>query len=109
MLIEINQRNYQKEKDIREKRIQAYAEEIQNSMLNHTEKIVRDLVAERHRQGLTQQEIAEITGMRTSNIARFESGSRIPTLLVLQKYAGALGMHIELQICDGVEDQIDEK
>lgn len=30
-------------------------------------------------------------------------------VLVLQKYAGALGMHIELQICDGVEDQIDEK
>ena len=68
MLIEINQRNYQKEKDIREKRIQAYAEEIQNSMLNHTEKIVRDLVAERHRQGLTQQEIADELSIRQQSV-----------------------------------------
>lgn len=34
------------------------------------------------------------------NLARFESGSRIPTLVVLEKYANALGKHIDIKICD---------
>ena len=59
-----------------------------------------ELVEERHRQKITQQEISDITGIRPSNLARFESGARIPTLVVLQKYASALGKHMELKICD---------
>ena len=47
--------------------------------------------------------MAELTRMMASNIARFESGGRVPTLLVLQKYAGALGKHIELKVCDNME------
>ena len=42
--------------------------------------------------------MVELTGMMASNIARFENGGRVPTLLVLQKYAGALGKHIELKV-----------
>ena len=38
--------------------------------------------------------------VRTSNIARFEGGTRIPTLLMLEKYANALGKHIEVSIRD---------
>lgn len=34
------------------------------------------------------------------NIARFEGGTRIPTLLMLEKYANALGKHIEVSIRD---------
>lgn len=60
------------------------------------------LVEERHNQGLTQSDMAELTGMMASNIARFESG-RVPTLLVLQKYAGASGKSIELKVCDNME------
>ena len=55
---------------------------------------------ERKRQRLTQQELSDITGVRTSNIARFEGGTRIPTLLMLEKYANALGKHIEVSIRD---------
>lgn len=44
--------------------------------------------------------ISDITGVRTSNIARFEGGTRIPTLLMLEKYANALGKHIEVSIRD---------
>ena len=55
---------------------------------------------ERHRQKLTQQEVADMTGILPSNLARFESGTRIPTLVVLEKYAAALGKHIELRIND---------
>ena len=49
-------------------------------------------------------DIAEITGMATSNIARFETGTRVPAIIVLQKYAGALGKHIEINLCDGIKE-----
>lgn len=45
-------------------------------------------------------DLSDITGVRTSNIARFEGGTRIPTLLMLEKYANALGKHIEVSIRD---------
>lgn len=99
-----NMRDYQMEKVAREKRISAYAEAIRNSTLASSSEIIKELVEERHRQGMTQQDIADITGIQPSNLARLESGGRVPTLVVLQKYAAALGKHIELKICDGVEE-----
>ena len=53
---------------------------------------------------MTQKDIADITGIQTSNLARLESGGRVPTLVVLQKYAAALGKHIDLKLCDKVEE-----
>lgn len=47
-----------------------------------------------------KQELSDITGIQPSNLARFESGGRVPTLIVLEKYANALGKHIEIKICD---------
>ena len=69
------------------KRLQAYVEAIQKKVSSHTDEVVKELVAERHRQGLTQSDIADRTGMKASNIARLENGSGIPTLVVLEKYA----------------------
>lgn len=63
-------------------------------------KIIQSLVEERNNQKMTQQELADITGIRSSNLARFEKGDRIPTLLMLEKYANALGKHIEIKIGD---------
>ena len=53
---------------------------------------------------MTQQDVADITGILPSNLARLESGKRVPTLVVLQKYASALGKHIELKLCDRAEE-----
>ena len=101
--IENNRRDYQMEKEAREKRLLAYAVTIQKSTLESSSQIIKELVAERHRQGMTQQDISDITGILPSNIARLESGGRVPTLVVLQKYAAAVGKHIELKIMDGAE------
>ena len=95
-----NRTNYEKEKEVREKRLSAYSEDIQKRTLE----LIRQLVEERQRQGMTQQEVADITGILPSNLARLESGKRVPTLVVLQKYASALGKHIELKVCDGAEE-----
>lgn len=65
---------------------------------------IDELIEERHRQNMIQQEISNITGIIPSNLARFESGTIVLTLVVLQKYASALGKHIELKVCDNEEE-----
>ena len=88
---------YQEEKELRGKRLAAYAESIQEKVQKDSEQII---VEERYRQKKTQQEMADITGVRASNIARFEKASRVPTLLMLEKYANALEKHIEIRITE---------
>ena len=101
--MEENRRSCQLEKEARERRLLAYVEAIQKSTLEESSQIIKELVEERYRLGMTQQDIADITGILPSNIARLENGGRVPTLVVLQKYASAVGKHIELRVCDGVE------
>lgn len=95
--------SYREEKEARQRRLAVYAEQIQKYTLERSKQTIEELVTERHRQNMTQQEISNRTGIMPSNLARFESGARIPTLLVLQKYAAALGKHIEIKVCDGTE------
>lgn len=87
-------------KRTREKRLTAYLEKIQEYTLERVKQIIDELIAKRHRQNMTQQEIVNITGIMLSNLARFKIGVRVPTLVVLQKYASALGKRIEIKICD---------
>jgi Predicted transcriptional regulator with C-terminal CBS domains len=46
--------------------------------------------------GITQAEIATLTGLKQSNIARVLSGKYSPTLDTFLKIAGALDMHIDI-------------
>ena len=91
---------YEAEKELREKRLAAYAEAIQKKVQRDSEQIIKELVEERYRQNKTQQEMADITGVRSSNIARFEGAKCTPTLIMLEKYANALGKHIEIRVCE---------
>ena len=67
-------------KKAREKRLAVYTEKIQETVLNKSAETIRLLVEERHNQKMTQQELSDITGIQPSNLARFESGGRVPTL-----------------------------
>lgn len=51
--LEMNKMDYQKEKENRKKRLEAYAEEIQKSTLKKSAEVIEQLVKERHRQGMT--------------------------------------------------------
>ena len=62
--------------------------------------IVQTLFVERKRQGFTQQKIADDTGMKTSNVTRFESCKYTPTLDVLTRYADALGKKLRIELVD---------
>lgn len=61
--------------------------------------IIKQIIAERSNQNLTQKELANLIGMRQSHISRLESGNYNPSLEVLQKVAEGLGkeLHIEFR------------
>ena len=60
--------------------------------------IISKLICQRKHKGITQQEIAEATGIQRSNIARFEAGRNIPTLDILIRYAEAVGMRLRIEL-----------
>ena len=100
MELETNLEQCRQERASRERRLEAYRKAVQNDVQDMSLEVIRELVEERKRQGKTQQEMADITGIQAPNLARFETGGRVPTLVVLQKYATALGKRIQIDICD---------
>lgn len=56
--------------------------------------IIDQLIAERHRQGKTQKQLAVEANLTQSVIARMESKKAIPQLDTLLKVASALGCNL---------------
>lgn len=75
---------------------QEVSEEVK-TFANH---IIDVLIDERKRQGMTQQEVADITGMKAPNITRVESRKYTPTLDVLVRYANAVGKELHFELVD---------
>lgn len=65
--------------------------------LNPIYEVIRQTIAERTLQQLTQKDLAERAGMKQSNISRFESGNYNPSVEFLQKMAHALGKELVIQ------------
>ncbi len=57
-----------------------------------------ELIRARIRAGLTQQQVAEKMGTRQSTVARLESGSTMPSLRSLQRYAHATGSKVKISL-----------
>lgn len=103
-VMQINREDYIIERDYRKKRLEEFQEAIQESLRGLSTEIIGELVDERERQNLTQKDVADMTGILPYNLARFETGTRIPTLVVLEKYASALDKHIEIKLCDNAKN-----
>ncbi|MGN0363366.1 MAG: helix-turn-helix domain-containing protein [Bilifractor sp.] len=82
------------------KRLDAYQERVSEMCSHKVEGIVHALVDERKRQGLSQNDIADMTGMRAPNIARIENFKSRASLETLMRYADALGLEMNLQLTD---------
>jgi transcriptional regulator with XRE-family HTH domain len=54
----------------------------------------------RKERGLTQQEVAEVSGVKRPNIARLEGGKHSPTVDMLARVADSMGMRLELHLVD---------
>lgn len=74
--------------------------DIEVSAKNFGDSIVDALVARRKELRMTQQDIAERTGINRANISRFEIKKHTPSLEVLTKYAVCLGMHLEFDLVE---------
>lgn len=71
-----------------------------------TDGIVTSLIEERKRLGYTQQDIADISGMKAPNVTRIESRKYSPSLDVLMRYANALGKKLYLGLADDGADDV---
>lgn len=60
--------------------------------------MARELIAARHRAGLTQAEVAKRMGTSQSTVARLESGGRQPSMQTVQRYAKALGCRAVIKL-----------
>ena len=77
--------------------------------LDYSQQFSRTAVAvlQRHRKalGISQEKLAELTGLSRSAITMIESGKRNPTLFVCHAVAGALGVSLSEVICDAEEQE----
>lgn len=73
--------------------------------------IARALVAVRREKRITQQQLAERTGIAQADISRLENGNSNPSLRTLQRLADGLGMKIVVGFEDidtGKKDEEEE-
>ena len=64
----------------------------------HLENLIQTIKERREMMRVTQETLAELSGVGLRTLKQFESGKGNPTLLTLQKLADVLGMEVCLQI-----------
>ena len=64
----------------------------------HYTELIKTIKARREVLQVTQEIVAELSGVGLRTLKQFESGKGNPTLLTLQKIADVLGMEISLTI-----------
>ncbi|MDP4206550.1 MAG: helix-turn-helix transcriptional regulator [Bacteroidota bacterium] len=64
----------------------------------HVEELVEMIKARREALQVTQETLAELSGVGLRTLKQFESGKGNPTLLTLQKIADVLGLEVCLKL-----------
>ena len=59
--------------------------------------IIRAIIEGRERNDLTQEQLAEATGINQANISRLEHGTANPSLRTLKRLAAGLGTQLKLE------------
>ena len=60
--------------------------------------LIGKIIEKRHKEGLTQKELARRIGTKQSAIARFESGTYNPSLAFMQRVARGLNVKLKITI-----------
>jgi DNA-binding transcriptional regulator YiaG len=66
--------------------------------LNEEFSVAAQLIEARMKANLTQEEVARRMGTTQSVVARLESGSPLPSLRSLKRYASAIGGKLEIRV-----------
>lgn len=87
---------------------------IENEKLIKKQKAVREnlidqFIEYRKMRSLTQEELAQVMGIKRPNISRFEAGQCNPTLDLLVKIADSIGLEIKIELVDRGEGSRSEK
>jgi transcriptional regulator with XRE-family HTH domain len=64
----------------------------------HFEELIKSIKERREELQVTQETLAELSGVGLRTLKQFESGKGNPTLLTLSKLADVLGMEVALQV-----------
>lgn len=64
----------------------------------HFEELIKSIKKRREELQVTQETLAELSGVGLRTLKQFESGKGNPTLLTLSKLADVLGMEVGLQV-----------
>lgn len=80
-----------------------YDEKEQNLIIKYKQKQARKNLASQYVQNrkakkMSQQQVADLIGVKRPNITRFENGTYNPTLDMLVKIAEALDMELEIKL-----------
>ncbi|MQN01320.1 MAG: XRE family transcriptional regulator [Lachnospiraceae bacterium] len=59
--------------------------------------IIQAMIDARNKEGLTQKELSERTGITQADISRIENGTRNPSLEMVKRLANGLGMRLKLE------------
>ena len=93
---------WQEEKPMRSKSFDEYKKEALSNpsvasayaLLEPQYQVIREMIRYRLEHRISQNELAERTGISKSNISRFESGKHSPTLSMIYRIADGLGKKI---------------
>ena len=62
-----------------------------------TNKLAENIRAFRKARSLTQEQLADVTGIHQTNISKLESGTANPSLRTLKRLAAGMGMRLKLE------------
>jgi len=71
----------------------------------HLENLIQTVKQRREMMRVTQETLAELSGVGLRTLKQFESGKGNPTLLTIQKLADVLGLEVCLQIKKPMENK----
>jgi transcriptional regulator with XRE-family HTH domain len=71
---------------------------MKKSRMMHYKELIKTIKKRREVLQVTQETLAELSGVGLRTLKQFESGKGNPTLLTLQKIADVLGMEISLKL-----------
>ena len=63
----------------------------------YCDRMGRHLAKLRQDAGLTQEQLADVTGIHQTNISKLESGTANPSLRTLKRLAAGMGMRLKLE------------
>ena len=64
----------------------------------HLSSLILELKQRRHTLNVTQEQLAEISGVGLRTLKQFESGKGNPTLITIDKLANALGLTLKFEV-----------